>query len=143
MGKITTGYTYGCTRQQVTAAQMIADGHTLDDIIMVLWGVSKQSDRATYERGYRKLKKWQADEAFQKLHSAILKESVMPLVGRAVNRIGKQIDDPNPWVAQGAAREVLSRFGGGIMGEDDKSITIRVEGMPQIGTPDQDDDADS
>ena len=138
MSKITTGYTFGCTTQMVQAAQLLANGYNLNDIIMVLWGVSKESDRAAYERGYRKLKKWQAEEGFQKLHAAMLKESVLPLVGKAVQRIGEQIDHSNPWIAQGAAREVLTRFGAGITGEDDKSITIHVEGMPQIGVPGQD-----
>lgn len=143
MAKITTGYNFGCTAQMVQAAQLLADGHNLNDIIMVLWGVSKESDRATYERGYRKLKKWQADENFQKLHAAILKESTLPLVGRAIYRIGQQIDDSNPWVAQGAAREVLARFGGAILGEEEKSMTVRVEGMPTIGVPPQEDEDDS
>ena len=139
MAKITTGSTFGCDRHQVRAAQLLADGKSYADIILVLWGVTRESDYNAYQKGYRKLKRWLADERFQRLHAAVLKESVVPLVGKAVSKIGEQIDHSNPWIAQGAAREVLSRFGAGITGEDDKSITIHVEGMPQIGVPTDDD----
>lgn len=139
MAKVTTGYTFGCDRHQVMAAQLLADGKSYADIILCLWGVTRESDYNAYQKGYRKLKRWLADEGFQRMHATILKESVTPLVGRAVQRIGEQIDHSNPWVAQGAAREVLSRFGGSVLGDDDKSITIKVEGMPTIGVPGQDD----
>ena len=60
----------------------------------------------------------------------------MPSYGRALARIDQQIDDSNPWIAQGAAREVLQRYGPAIMGEDDQTVTVKIEGMPEIGTPD-------
>ena len=40
MAKVTTGYTFGCDRHQVRAAQLLADGKSYADIILVLWGVS-------------------------------------------------------------------------------------------------------
>lgn len=123
------------TAQMLQAAQLLADGHDLKDIVTVLWGVTKEGDRAAYERGYRKLRKWQADPKWQELYQKQLKSSVAPLVGRAVRKIGEQIDHSNPWIAQGAAREVLSRFGAAAMGDEDKSVTVRVEGMPTLGVP--------
>lgn len=140
MAKVTTGSTFGCDRHQVMAAQLLADGKSYADIILCLWGATRESDYNAYQKGYRKLKRWLADEGFQRMHATILKESVTPLVGRAVQRIGEQIDHSNPWVAQGAAREVLSRFGGALSDGDDKSITIKVEGMPVIGVPTGEDD---
>lgn len=126
------------TAQALQAAQLMADGHKIKDIITAVFGVTYESDNAAWQRGRRKLAKWQDDPAWQEAYNNCVRRAVAPLVGRAVSRIDKQIDDDNPWIAQGAAREVLSRFGSGIMGEDDKSITIKVEGMPQIGVPGQD-----
>lgn len=123
------------TAPMLQAAALLADGHDLKDIVTVLWGVTKDGDRAAFERGYRKLRKWQADPKWQEAYQRMLKSSVAPLVGRAVRKIGEQIDHSNPWVAQGAAREVLSRFGTAALGEDDKSVTVRVEGMPTLGVP--------
>ena len=122
-------------------AQAMQDGHRIKDIILAIFGVSYESDNAAWQRGRRKLAKWQADPEWQKYYQSLVRESIQPLVGRAINKIDEQIDHSNPWIAQGAAREVLSRFGAGITGEDDKSITIHVEGMPQIGVPTDDDKA--
>ena len=123
------------TAQALQAAQLMADGHKIKDIITAIFGVTYESDNAAWQRGRRKLAKWQDDPAWQAAYNCCVRRAVTPLVGRAVRKIDEQIDDDNPWIAQGAAREVLSRFGGSVLGEDDKSITIKVEGMPIIGVP--------
>ena len=66
MAKVTTGYTFGCDRHQVRAAQLLADGKSYADIILVLWGVTRESDYNAYQKGYRKLKRWLADEEEKK-----------------------------------------------------------------------------
>jgi len=38
-----------------------------------------------------------------------------------------------------AANDILSRFLPNIMGENDKQVVVKVEGMPTLGTPDADD----
>lgn len=126
------------TAQALMAAQLMADGHRIKDIVTAVFGVTYESDNAAWQRGRRKLAKWEDDPAWQAAYQRFVRRAVQPLVGRAVNRIDQQIDDPNPWIAQGAAREVLSRFGGQVLGDEDKSITVRVEGMPVIGVPGQD-----
>ena len=123
------------TAPMLQAAQLLADGHLIQDVIVAIWGVTRDSDRAAYERARRKLAKWQADPAWQEQHKRALQASVAPLIGRAVKKIGDQIEHDNPWVAQGAAREALSRFGASAFGADDKSVTVRVEGMPTLGVP--------
>lgn len=128
------------TAQALQAAQLMADGHKIKDIITAVFGVTYESDNAAWQRGRRKLAKWQDDPAWQEAYNRYVRRAVTPLVGRAVRKIDEQIDDVNPWIAQGAAREVLSRFGGAVLGEDDKSITIKVEGMPTIGVPTGEDD---
>ena len=127
------------TAQALTAAQLMADGHRIKDIVTAVFGVTYESDNAAWQRGRRKLAKWEDDPDWQAAYQRFVRRAVQPLVGRAVSRIDQQIDDANPWIAQGAAREVLSRFGGSVLGDDDKSITIKVEGMPTIGVPGQDD----
>lgn len=129
------------TAQAMQAAQLMADGHKIKDIITAIWGCTYEDDRAAWQRGRRQLAKWQADPAWMAAYQELVRASITPLVGRAINRIDQQIDDSNPWIAQGAAREVLSRFGARAMGEEDKSVTVRVEGMPTLGVPGADSEA--
>ena len=136
MAKITTGSTYGITAQQAQAARLMAEGKRAGEIVLILFGVTQESDRNAYRRGMAKLRKWQALPGFAECYRAIVREIAMPSYGRALARIDQQIDDSNPWIAQGAAREVLQRYGPAIMGEDDQTVTVKIEGMPEIGTPD-------
>lgn len=129
------------TAQAMQAAQLLADGHKIKDVITAIWGCTYEDDRAAWQRGRRQLAKWQADPAWQRAYQQLIRDSITPLVGRAINRIDQQIDHDNPWIAQGAAREVLSRFGAAAMGEEDKSVTVRVEGMPTLGVPGANDEA--
>lgn len=135
VAKITTGSSFGLNAKQAQAARLMAEGKSVGEIVLILYGVTRDSNRAAYDKGCRTLRKWQALPGFADCYRAIVREIAMPSYGRALNRIDKQIDDPNPWIAQGAAREVLTRFGPAIMGEDDKSITVKVEGMPVLGVP--------
>ncbi len=123
------------TAQAMQAAQLLADGHKLKDVITAIWGCTYESDRAAWQRGRRQLAKWQDDPAWKAAYQKLVRDSITPMVGRALNRIDQQIDDSNPWIAQGAAREVLSRYGAHALGEEDKSVTVRVEGMPTLGVP--------
>lgn len=136
MAKITTGSSFGLTAPQAQAARLMAEGKRAGEIVLILFGVTQESDRNAYRRGMAKLRKWQALPGFAECYRAIVREIAMPSYGRALARIDQQIDDSNPWIAQGAAREVLQRYGPAIMGEDDQTVTVKIEGMPEIGTPD-------
>ena len=143
MAKITTGSTFGLNARQATAARLMAEGHKLDTNFVQACGfdIRKEDNPAEVsEYKYLKARKviygWMRLPGFAECYRAIVREIVMPSYGRALNRIDQQIDDANPWIAQGAAREVLQRYGPAIMGEDDQTVTVKIEGMPEIGTPD-------
>ena len=54
----------------------------------------------------------------------------------------KQVDiEDDKWgfLSNKAANDLLNRYWAVVMGEDDKQIVVKVEGMPDLGTPDADD----
>ena len=59
---------------------------------------------------------------------------------RAFRVMDKQLDDANGWLAQGAARDIMQRFGDVVTGLSTNEIVVRVEGMPDIGMPDTPDE---
>lgn len=143
MAKITTGSSFGLTATQAQAARLMAEGKTEDEIIMVIFGgvvdpaTGEARERTPAEKGKctKTLRKWSKLPGFADCYRAIVREIAFPTYGAAVQRIAKQVNDANPWVAQGAAREVLSRFGPVVMGEEDREIVVKVEGMPMLGMP--------
>lgn len=134
MSRIKTGSTYGCkSAAMVEAARMEAQGQDEEAIKAVLFGVAETpADRA---KQTKKLRAWKRTSEYQECYRAIVREMSTTMYGRALARIDSQIDHDNPWVAQNAAREILNRFGDSIMGAEEKAVTIRIEGMPAIGSP--------
>ena len=139
MARITTGYTFGLTVKETLACRLLAEGSTEEEAIALAFGVDKNSPLGERQKASRKLHKLMADEKFQECFRAIVRERVMPAYGSAVNRIIQQVNDKSGWLANKAANDVLTRFGPAIMGDDDKSVVIRVEGGPVIGVPDDND----
>lgn len=143
MAKITTGYSFGLNARQATAARLMAEGRKLDTNFVQACGFDiRKEDKPTevseykYTKARKVINQWMKLPGFAECYRAIVREIAMPSYGRALARIDKQIDDANPWIAQGAAREVLQRYGPAIMGEDDQTVAVKIEGMPEIGTPD-------
>lgn len=128
----------GLNAKQRTAADLLAKGREEDQVVYALYGARPQypEEKATYTRGLRELRRWMKLPAFQELYRARVMSVAMPMYGKAMQTIKTQMDSDNAWIAQGAAREVLTRFGDVVMGTDSKETVIRIEGMPTIGTPD-------
>ena len=128
----------GLNAKQKTAADLLAKGRDEDQVVYAIYGARPQysEEKAAYTRGLRELRRWMRLPAFQELYRARVMSVALPMYGKALQTIQTQMDSENAWIAQGAAREVLTRFGDVVMGADSKEVTIRVEGMPTIGTPD-------
>lgn len=140
MAKITTGSTFGCTSKQTLAMQLLAEGHNIKDVAIACFDcVTEDGHQALDEKKLRKAKatirKWQQDPKVQACYRAIIYQDAMPAYGKAFQTITKQMDDPNAWLANKAANDVLTRFGPAIMGEEDKQIVVQVQGMPELGEP--------
>ena len=142
MARITTGYTFGITRTEALICREMFDGVPIDDIARMHYscrGADGQIDKTKLATARRKINALKHKPAFQECYRALVKELVMDNFGQAVKKLGLQIDDPNGWLANKAINDYLTRFGPQIMGEDNKEIVVRVEGMPELGTPDADD----
>lgn len=128
----------GLNAKQRTAADLLAKGRDEDQVVYALYGARPQypEEKAAYTRGLRELRRWMRLPAFQELYRARVMSTALPMYGKALQTIQAQMDSENAWIAQGAAREVLTRFGDVVMGTDSKETVIRIEGMPTIGTPD-------
>lgn len=135
-----TRHAFRMKKKHMLAARMLADGHSMQAIASVLWNVTTPeggTDKKKLASALSQLRTWRLQPEFKELYRETLREMTEPACGRAVKRITEQIDDDNPWIAQNAAREALTRFLPIVMGEDDKTITVKIEGMPELGTPEE------
>lgn len=69
------------------------------------------------------------------------REAVMKMAGPqfrgAVDKLARQMESENESVSQRAAKELIDLFADAVMKEDEREIVVRVEGMPEIGMPDE------
>lgn len=124
---------YRMNGKQHIAAAMEAQGKSDDEILLVCFGEAENA--VAKNRQKRQLKKWRELDEYQDAYRRTVRAIAGAVYGKALAKISEQIDSDNPWVAQNAAREILSRYGDILMGKEDKSITVKIDGMPTLGTP--------
>ena len=73
-------------------------------------------------------------------YALAIKEKILPIYAKALNLMDRQVGSANEWIAQGAARDLLSRFDKQIMQKDEKQeIVIRLTGGEiELGEPEFD-----
>ncbi len=123
-----TGFLQGW---QLNVADMMFRGYGDDEIIKEIW--PNATKMATCRQ---KLKRLRHDEKFQEYYRTLVTEWSMHHVGRALNKLSEQIDSKQPWLANKAANDVLIQSKQMMTGMDDGTVVVRVEGMPELGTPD-------
>lgn len=128
---------HGLNVKQALAAQMQAEGKPEEDILLVCFGEAKTPEEKKKQKA--KLRSWRASKGFQDYYTDTVRMMLGPLYSKAMSKIGEQLDSDNAWIAQNAAREVLSRYGEAILGAEEKAVTVRIEGMPTLGVPETDD----
>ena len=110
-------------RRKVLAAEMIAAGEKLKDVADIL-KVSKST-----------LHRWIKEPAVIELYRSMICGKGYERYARAMQKLDDQIDNSNPWVAQGAARDIANRLHETVTGEASREVVIKVEGMPDLGMP--------
>ena len=141
MAKITTGYTFGITKQQLQVAELLAEGVKPNEIARICFDIRAEDgvsvDEAKEAKARAKVRRWMRDPKVQEAYRALLREFIVPEFARAAAKLASQIDDPNGWLANKAANDIITRFDAAVMGAEDREITVKVEGMPKMGTPDE------
>jgi len=90
------------------------------------------------EAAERAVKKMMNSPEYTALFGEVIRADLTKMFAKAIHKLGDQIDNPNPWVANKAANDVATRYDKATAKDDGNTITVKVEGMPEIGVPDAD-----
>ena len=83
-----------------------------------------------------KMSRWRQRPDAKAVWDDELKARVLRYVTKAVNRLEQQIDDKKPWVANKAANDYINLAKTtGIFASEEKAINVKIEGLPDIGSP--------
>ena len=119
---------------QITVADLMFRGFTDVEIVKEIW--PEKTEKAQIYSATQRLKKLRHDEKFQEYYRSLVTEWSSHHVGRALNKLAEQIESDQPWLANKAANDVLQHSKQMISGMDDGTVVVKVEGMPELGTPD-------
>ena len=86
-----------------------------------------------------KMHRWRHREDAKPIWDDEVRNVIRQCIPRAVSRISQQIDSKEGWLANKAANDVVNLAKTtSVFQSDDKSVTVKIEGMPDIGSPDDD-----
>lgn len=144
MSKITTGGSFGINAKQARVLKMIADGEDMDTILMIEYNLDPRLPENKNKAKSIKcqITKWSRDPKCMECYRALIREKAMFGVAKANRVLEKTMDSGNEWAAMQASNSYLSRYGDMVMGEDTRETVIRIEGMPTLGTPNGEGDAE-
>ena len=119
-----------------------ARGETHQWILENIFGMAPDAPQAERHRIQLQMSRIRQRPEYLQIWADELRAKVRRRVPGAISRIDTQVDDENGWLANKAANDyiTLARSLGVIANEEEKSISVRIEGMPDLGSPDQADD---
>lgn len=110
------------TQKMIYAAQLAATG------------LSNQKVADEIGTSVQTVGRWFKRQDMRDLRAAALNDVVAAMVPRAYKVLQSQLEHSNPWVAQGAARELI-RLYNVAQGAADQSVVVSFGNMPQPGAP--------
>ena len=128
----------GLTAQQLAAATLLFQGKDKDEIVKLCFDCMTEDrmgyDDAKVKKNRQKLNRWINDPRFQEYYQALVRDFAMRSYGKALNTIANQLD-AGGWLANKAANDIIQRMGNFVVGNEENTIKIQIEGMPTLGSP--------
>ena len=139
-GRVSNGAKYRITKDQFQAIKLLSEGElTYDQIAAVIFDIRDErgmTDPDKLRKARERLREWMRNPRINNAYKEYILDMVMPSIPKSIKRLTTQIDSDKEWVANKAANDILREFKGVLFGEEDKTVHVQIEGMPEIGEPD-------
>jgi len=126
------------TIDQMRYVKMLANGYITSEIVQEIWGVTRADDPKAYHNYEVKLSRWRKHPKFDEAWKEELRSfdySDYSLSRKVLRKAMRQ--EADPWLSMQSAVNVMNSSGKRIYGDEDRAVTVKVEGLPEIGSPDQ------
>lgn len=125
------------TVEQDRFIRMEANGYTTAEIILDLFGAKKEDDPKAYHALEMKLSRWRDHPKYEEVWKEEVRKQDFRdyITARTVLRKSMK-QEKDGWLAMQSAVNALNNSGKRIYQAEDSAVTVKIEGMPDIGTPD-------
>ena len=125
------------TAQIENFIRMEARGEPHDVVLREIFGEEYIDDPKKKSAAESKMCRWRHRPEAQAIWDDEVKARVRRRVPAAIERLERQLDNSNDWIVNKAANDYINLAKTtGIFQNEERAINVRIEGMPDIGSPD-------
>ena len=132
------------TKRPLTAKQerfirMSAQGCSRAEILMAVFGIDVETEDAKkIHNADATMSRWRKLPEFETVWKDEVRNVLYGCTSEAIQVIRKQMkSEDQPWLQNKAANDVLNYGKSQIYGDEEKTVNVKIEGMPEIGSPDK------
>ena len=126
----------------------LLDGWQIDVAMYVFRGWSNEQiaievldanpdDKEDLKKKTNKVRKLTQTKNFNDFYKSMINEWMIHNAGKALCKLSEQVDHDQPWLANKAANDILSKIPKSMLTDEDEStVKIVIVGAPDLGTPD-------
>ena len=127
------------TVEQDRFVRMEANGFTSREIIFELWGMKEEDDPKAYHNAECRISDWRKHPKYEEVWRDEVRKQDFGDYSLARKTLRRSMKADDQWLAMQSAVNVLNNSGKRIFGVEENAVTVRIEGLPDIGSPEQDD----
>lgn len=131
-------------RQPLTADQerfirMSAQGKGRQEILKAIFGLDiETSPDNEIHNADNKMSRWRKLPEFEQIWKDEVRQILYGCTAEAVQVIKGQLRSDQGWLQNKAANDLLNYGKGQIYGDEERTVHVQIEGLPDIGSPDDD-----
>jgi len=128
------------TAKQEMFVRMDARGEGRQEILREVFGLDPATaTELELHAADSNMYRWRRKPWYDEIWKDEVRRISIAMSSEALKKIKAQIRDDNGWLANKAANDSLTFAKPLIWGEDEKALNVRIEGMPELGTPEDSD----
>lgn len=125
------------TVMQDKIVRMKANGYTNREIIREVWNLEEADDPKAFHAKELYIRRWMHHPQVAEVWKDEIRRQVLPMLSKGLKVIRNQADmTTNDWLANKAANDLITFAGKQAFGDEQNRITVQIQGMPDLGTPD-------
>ena len=126
--------------KQERFVRMEAQGASRAEILKEVFGLDIQKDdQRLIHNADAAMCRWRKMGPYEETWKDEVKQTLFGTTGKAIRKIRNQIDDDNGWLANKASNDIITAAKQlGVFGAEENAMEVRIVGMPDIGSPTDD-----
>lgn len=127
------------TGQQELFIRMSAQAKSREEILKAVFDLDLNTDDLkTIHNADCKMSRWRKLPEFESIWKDEVKQILYGCTAEAVQVIKGQLRSDQGWLQNKAANDLLNYGKQQIYGDEERTVHVQIEGLPEIGSPDED-----